>query len=101
MGKLRKKAKHKKSVRSGKYPRAVPPNTDSLTPSWQLAILDMKRNWGWDSVLSNKSKELVKQIVSKLASFEGMTWGELNKHPNTDSVSLDEICRDAQKRLKN
>ncbi len=65
-------------------------------PSWQIGFIDNEGKWSW----SNVDKEtLINEILPKLKSFETMYWKEIFNR-NSHEVSINQISKEAQKRLQ-
>ena len=97
--KARKRPRHKKLVSTSKTPKGLPTDYRSKYPVWRVSRLDENGPFGWREIGGNKLLEIRK----KLAHFEKMKWVEIlvqSKHQN-HSVSVDQICKDAQDRLRN
>ena len=99
--KKRKKPTHKKSPKINKIPRGIEKAQliEEEYISWHLRILDRNGDWSWKGI---DEKTIWKDIHSKLSEFERKTWNEIlvkEKH-NNHSISISEICLEAQKRLR-
>ncbi len=69
-----------------------------MNPAWRLSLLELVDPFGWHRL----SGQDLKDIRSRLVSFESMTWSEIlirdKKHNHF--VRRDQICADAERRLK-
>jgi hypothetical protein len=90
----------KRSIRIDKNPDS----NRQKNPAWRIGLMDLEHErWGWNKV----NKEDLKKILSKLKNFESMTWQEIydasggKNHGNeSHNVSIENIKKDARKRLK-
>jgi len=64
-------------------------------PSWRFSMLEFVDPFGWHQISNQKLRE----VHSKLKSFESMCWHNI-LGPNNHSVSIETLCREAQKRLR-
>lgn len=90
-----------------KQPRIDPANKPEsiLTkkPTWKLGLLD--KEGPWSCCVINEAVLLL-DIQEKLASFESMTWGEIEKKrtkkgsSQNHGISVEKITKEARKRLK-
>ena len=74
------------------------PDYGNVYPSWRFSLADIQEDspWKWPSPNDPRFNE----IYVKLLSFEKMTISQLFGGHNNHRVSVDKICSDAQKRLK-
>lgn len=74
----------------------VPENFDSFTPSWQFHLLDCEGPFGWNNV----EPDFIWDIFSnRIKDKEHINWSQL-KTSGSHNVALDQLCKDALKRLK-
>lgn len=93
----------KKKVRKGQAPHpAKAPRVDPTLerpldekPAWQVSTLDIDGLWGWRNIDKTRFFE---HILPKIQKFESMMWKEILGR-NSHEVNVDEITKDAQKRL--
>ncbi|MEP7220658.1 MAG: hypothetical protein ABI876_17160, partial [Bacteroidota bacterium] len=83
------------SPTASKQPKIEPQSMQAQTPVWGLQLLDFDGPWCWKKMDSNK----LLNIVQKLRDFETMQWSSI-EGKNSHAVSVQELCKDAQKRLE-
>lgn len=81
-----------------------PERYNSETPVWSIKCVDSDSRWAFQCLTLDC---FMKEVFLKLQDFETMTWQEIlkasggKKHGNNShNVSVANICKDAQKRLR-
>jgi hypothetical protein len=77
-------------------PAAFEAPREDVRLSWRLGTADVEGKWGWHHVDNGTGLYL----KSKLAAFETMTWGELAASRNNKRIPVENICGEAQERLR-
>ena len=69
-------------------------NPMRLKPAWRVGHMEMCHPFGWHCI----NGTLALDIISKLRSFESMTWAEIlgARH---HAISTEDICKEARERL--
>jgi len=104
--KRRKAPRYSKGLQPGdRQPRTKenPESHNREKIAWQLRIADLDGPWGWNKL---DSSTWWKEIHPKLRDYESMTWGEIlsasggrARGNNSHLVPIEELCKDAQRRL--
>lgn len=102
MGKSNKRRKKVPKAARGakrvtKRARLIAPRATiySLQPAWRVRMMDLDGEWGWGKC----SADQIREIQGKLAAFEGLTWGEIERRKSCHSTSPERIIRAARNRL--
>lgn len=70
-----------------------------FSPAWNIKLLDINGEWGWDKI----DPEILWNLIHvKLSEFEGRSWHEIlikNKKKN-HPIAIKDLCSHAQKRLQ-
>jgi hypothetical protein len=87
-----------KQPRSTSQHQRLIEDTLKQNPAWQLQILDIHHNkWGWGRLKNHHMDD----VLSKLKSYESMTWGEIRSDKQRDhSIPIASLSSEAQKRIK-
>jgi hypothetical protein len=82
-----------------KIPRIeLPPNDNSLPPSWRLSMLEMVDPFGWHKI---ENVEKLNEVLGKLSEFEKLNWNEIlvTRKKHNHEVDIGDLCKVAQSRL--
>lgn len=75
------------------------PMDDATMPAWHFGCIDWSGPFGWEEI----SRESMQGVIEVLKTLEVMTWSEIKYRDNgkrNHPVSVESICREAQKRLE-
>lgn len=84
---------------TGKVPRVEADPERSIhasNPRWSFARVDGQGKWGWHQL----DTQHVVDMLKRLAAFETMTWGEIERTPSCGSIEVSAVCSEAQARLR-
>lgn len=96
---MKKRPTHSQNPSTNKIPISRE-NVEKQTAErlvWRVSIIDKDGKWGWGRIDSNI---LWDKIHSKLKSFESMTLNEITKKNDSHNIEVNQIVKDAQKRLE-
>jgi hypothetical protein len=79
-----------------KTPRLTTPPHESGTLVWRFNRLDFGGDWGWGHLTQGD----VASIHERCANWEQMRTGEIFGQAGNKHIPLENLCGDAQKRLK-
>ena len=64
---------------------------------WRFSEIDWDGEFGWSKVSINDSAQIV---IPKMHDYESMTWAEFDGPSGSHPVGIDQLCKEAQDRLK-
>jgi len=84
---------------AGKIPRggSVAASIPQMKFSWSVAAADFDGPFGWHVT---DTKLVFDEVVPKLKGFETMTWAQVDGPSGSHFIDHDDLCNEAQARLK-
>jgi len=81
-----------------KRPRIAgnPESYHRRAPSWRIARVELVDPFGWHTLDANT----LAYVRTKLAEFEGRTWGEILNSKHHHNVAVADLCKSARDRLE-
>ncbi|HEV7881458.1 hypothetical protein [Bradyrhizobium sp.] len=64
---------------------------------WRFDQIDWNGPFGWSKI---SASDLAQIVIPKLHDYESMTWAEMDGPSGSHTVDYDQLCKEAQDRLK-
>lgn len=75
--------------------RVTPQSASIMRPLWAFRFLDCDCPWCWNSLAG----DALADVMAHLASYESMTWAEIEQRSGSHFVSTADLIKEARARL--